>query len=225
MNGALVTPLFLFCEYPSLWSQVPPRGRGTPVSGPRYLLGGGGRGTPVRTNAPSLPNLDRTRTGGSPLLSPSPSPTPTPLPLPVMLRTVTERSCSYHFFWANQWMADIKIFSCTQYEISKDRCDWHILARNGQRIVSQNLNRNGRYSMSTRSSLVLFDRQNTKSWVDKVKSIINEMCATADDNNLLKLHDHTFSTKAQGIHPISSSFKRATSLSQGLHFAQSFLGK
>ena len=46
-----------------------------------------------------------------------------------------------YFFWANQWKADIKFFSWTEYEINKDRRDWHILAGIDTRI---NLNRNGR---------------------------------------------------------------------------------
>ena len=48
---------------------------------------------------------------------------------------------SYYYFWANQWKANIKIFSWTQYEINKDRRDWHILAGNDERIISHNLNR------------------------------------------------------------------------------------
>ena len=47
----------------------------------------------------------------------------------------------YHFFWANQWKADIKIFPWIQCEISNGRLDWHSLVRNNQRMISHSLNR------------------------------------------------------------------------------------
>ena len=52
-----------------------------------------------------------------------------------------DRGSSYHFFWANQWKVDIKIFSWSRCEICKDRHDWQILAENDQRIISHCLNR------------------------------------------------------------------------------------
>ena len=58
-------------------------------------------------------------------------------PLPHGIR----KKFSTLFLWANQRKPDIKSFSWTQCEISKDRRDWHILAGNDWRIASLNLNR------------------------------------------------------------------------------------
>ena len=55
-------------------------------------------------------------------------------------RKCCERSYSYHFFWANQWKTNIKIFSWIQCEISKDRRDYHILGDTNHRIIMHNLN-------------------------------------------------------------------------------------
>ena len=46
----------------------------------------------------------------------------------------SQKKFPYNFFWDSQRKADIKILAWTQYEISKDRCDWHILVGNDERI-------------------------------------------------------------------------------------------
>ena len=60
-----------------------------------------------------------------------------------ILLCMTERNYPYHFFWANQPKADIKFFWWTQCEISKDRCDWHILKGSEKGIKLHCLNQEG----------------------------------------------------------------------------------
>ena len=47
----------------------------------------------------------------------------------------SERSNPYYFFRANQWKANIKIYSWTQCDPTVNGCDWHILVDNDERIV------------------------------------------------------------------------------------------
>ena len=56
-----------------------------------------------------------------------------------VIYSAIQAGCPCHFSWANQRKADIKIFSRTQCKISKDRCNWHILAGNEERIVLHTL--------------------------------------------------------------------------------------
>ena len=73
-------------------------------------------------------------------------------PQQIKLVFLYERSFPYHFSSANQWKAKFKIFSWTRCAISKDRRDWHILARNDKRFVLHNLNRT--YPEATMKSAV-----------------------------------------------------------------------
>ena len=78
--------------------------------------GGPGKG-PVTRNWGSPRKRPGTRDWGTPLLI-----------LPVT-------GFPYHLFGANQQKVNVKILSLTQCAISKDGCDWHILAGIDERIV------------------------------------------------------------------------------------------
>ena len=47
-----------------------------------------------------------------------------------------ERDNPYYFFQANQQKPDTKIYSLTQCSLTVNKCDWHILAGNNERIKS-----------------------------------------------------------------------------------------
>ena len=52
-----------------------------------------------------------------------------------------ERNNSYYFSRANQQKAGTKIYSLTQFSLTVNECDWHILAGNNERINSHCLTR------------------------------------------------------------------------------------
>ena len=47
-----------------------------------------------------------------------------------------ERNNSYYFSRANQQKAGTKIYSLTQFSLTANECDWHILTGNEERINS-----------------------------------------------------------------------------------------
>ena len=49
---------------------------------------------------------------------------------------LSERDNRYYFFRANQQKSDTKIYSLTQCSITVNKCDWHILKDNEERIKS-----------------------------------------------------------------------------------------
>ena len=52
---------------------------------------------------------------------------------------ILERNNSYYFSRANQQKAGTKIYSLTQCSLTVNKCDWHILAGNDERINSHYL--------------------------------------------------------------------------------------